>query len=84
MCPGVDLNVFGFPIHVFIFGGLQGHRLAIFSESDLFSSKSASEFIWFLFPLSTTHKPYPAASNFLHSCLQKSSTAIKSVAGILL
>ena len=84
MCPGVDLNVFGFPSHVFSFGGLQGHRLAIFSESDLFSSKSASEFIWFLFPLSTTHKPYPAASNFLPSCLQKSSTAIKSVAGTLL
>lgn len=39
-------------LHVY-FSGFQGHILALFSENDLFSSKSASEFIWFLFPWSS-------------------------------
>lgn len=70
MCVGMHLDVFGFPSGVFIYSELQGsfwHYSQRMTPS--FSSKSASEVIWFSL-VSTTYKLYLAASNFLHSCLE--------------
>lgn len=81
MCPGVNLNVFGFPSRVFILGASRTSSGNILQRAT--SLLKISQWIYLVYFPWYYHKPYPAWPNFLPHAY-KILSCNKSVAGILL